>query len=138
MQARWAKRFPQEQHGSLRPVGTIDNSPAIPCWVEGNGCHRRFRFSHVGYVGRSGLVRTNLSLPRRTARVWSLKGSHKSAQGNALGIEAEYNVRAPKGRNNLRGNSKLFRPFRACGHVRSTVPRALPWAGLLRPLRGES
>jgi hypothetical protein len=78
-------------------------------------------------------IRTNLTVRRRKARIWSLKGSHKSAQGNALGIEAEYSLRALKGRNNLRCNNKLYRPFRACGHVRFTVPRALPWADLCQP-----
>ena len=47
--------------------------------------------------------------------------------------KAEYRLRALKGRNNLRRDNKLSRPFRAWGHVRSSVPRALPWADLFQP-----
>ena len=68
-------------------------------------------------------------------RLLCLKGFNKSAPGNALGIEAEYSLRALKGRNNLRRNNKLYRPFRACGHVRFSVPRALPWADLCEPFK---
>ena len=38
-----------------------------------------------------------------------------------------------KGRNNLRRDNELYRPCRACGHVRFTFPRALPWADLFQP-----
>jgi hypothetical protein len=55
-----------------------------------------------------GPIRTDFGLRRPKAGVWSLKGSNKSAQGNALGIKAEYGLRALKGRNSLARNNKLF------------------------------
>ena len=53
--------------------------------------------------------------------------------GQRPGNQAEYSLRALKGRNNLPRNNKLYRPFRACGHLRTSVPRALPWANLYQP-----
>ena len=41
-------------------------------------------------------IRTNVSLRWPKAGVWSLKGSHKSAQGNALGIEGRIQFTSPE------------------------------------------
>src|SRR5205823_323330 len=35
-------------------------------------------------------------------------------------------------------NNSLFRPYRAGGLGGVSVPRAMPWAGLLRPFRAEA
>ncbi len=49
-------------------------------------------------------------------------------------VEVVRNLGNPvKGRNNLRPDNKLSRPFRAWGHLRSSVPRALPGADLFQP-----
>jgi hypothetical protein len=69
------------------------------------------------------------------------RGRNKSAPGNARGGGGRKRPRALKGRHNRtpRGATDR-RPGRApsgLGRGCMTVPRALPWAGLLRPLRGE-
>ena len=60
------------------------------------------------------------------------KGHNKSAQGNALGGETEYDLEALKGRNRL-----LLPPFQGYRFFRGRLPRALPWADLWLPLRGD-
>jgi hypothetical protein len=70
-------------------------------------------------------------------RLFSPKGWHKSAQGNALGTVKRTWPQALKGRYNLLLPRRLLRPFRARTLYLASIPRALPWAGLLRPLRGE-
>jgi len=59
---------------------------------------------------------------------WSLKGSHRTAQGNALGTRPPPGV-ALKGRD----RGALSRPFRAF-RTAARGPRALPWAILSRPV----
>src|SRR5262249_9438333 len=59
------------------------------------------------------------------------------AQGNALGPERDRAEKALKGR----GKSSLRtfpRPFRASTLDSSTIPRALPWAGIPWPFRPVS
>jgi len=62
----------------------------------------------------------------------SLKGSNRTAQGNALGGGQRTNVLALKGRHNRGCANRLWRPFRAWQSV-APPPRALPWAVVLRP-----
>ena len=59
------------------------------------------------------------------------KGHNKSAQGNALGGETEYDLEA------LKGATGVVTPFQGYGFFRGQLPRALPWADLLLPLRGD-
>src|SRR5436309_1519055 len=68
-------------------------------------------------------------LRRLTPPLEPRKGRHRPAQGNALGGAMTPRSPALKGHN-------LLRPFRATGLVlQAWSPRALPWAGLLRPFR---
>ena len=76
-------------------------------------------------------------------------GSHSSAQGNALGTGlpkdpcpegAPHGVRSAAcvaGPRIAVPSRSLGRPDRALSRGSAGVPRALPWAFVLRPLRGE-
>ena len=61
-----------------------------------------------------------------------------TAQGNALGL-GNPNVVALKEPNKMvtvRGFA-IVSPFQGCRDDLASAPRALPWADLFRPLRGE-
>ncbi len=64
------------------------------------------------------------------------KGHNKSAQGIALGKGHDAEILALKGHNKDRRHPLLC-PFRAIRFGAVAIPRALPWAGLLRPLQGQ-
>ncbi len=81
------------------------------------------------------------------------RGNHIPAQGNALGKKRKLNeMQALKGRHNRRTCRRLNPSTRTSSiscmrdvsrlqgrdvMVGTSVPRALPWADLLRPLRGQ-
>jgi hypothetical protein len=87
----------------------------------------------------AGSVRTRRSVAMRVPQQgrWpraasAPKGRNSIAQGNALGTEAIPRSVALKGRD--RGPAKRgFRPFKAAALIPTRLPRALPWAVVLRP-----
>jgi hypothetical protein len=97
-------------------------------------------------IGSSNRARTSLTLFDVARFAFSPRGgSHKSAQGNALGPRRPPHVRALQGRNKTRispatptsRHRRIVPPLQGLRFVGIRVPRALPWAVMSLSLRDE-
>ena len=85
-----------------------------------------------------------IALSNRTgisSRLFTPKGWHRKAQGNALGFDPRPETAALKGRRQIREPLRdhgLFGPFRDRDLGFLGVPRALPWAFLCHPFGVKS